>query len=188
MKWKGSSAVNEKREEKRQMYIYIYFFYLRFFKNGFQSAHPANRLKKPHRLGDEPKNPRRRVERNGSTRENLRGYNLTSSLDFNASSRGRFEPLWFSSSHLPLSSLLLPPFRRNESETKTTRRNDATRRRDDATRRRDDVTKRKRDDETKTRRRDDERRDETTRRDDETTTRRDQPSLASLPFPALGTN
>jgi hypothetical protein len=38
------------------------------------------------------------VERNGSTRENLRGYNLTSSLDFNASSRGRFEPLWFSSS------------------------------------------------------------------------------------------
>ena len=38
------------------------------------------------------------MERNGSTRENLRGCNLTSSLDFNASSRGRFEPLWFSSS------------------------------------------------------------------------------------------
>ena len=38
------------------------------------------------------------MERNGSTRENFRGYNLTPSLDYSASSRGRFEPLLFSSS------------------------------------------------------------------------------------------
>ena len=79
-------------------YIYIFFFYFRIFKNGFLSAHLANRQKNPCRLGSERKNPRMRVERNESTREILRGCNLTSSLDFNASSRGCFEPLWFSSS------------------------------------------------------------------------------------------
>ncbi len=79
-------------------YIYIYFFYLRIFNNGFQSAHLANRQKNSLRLGSEPNKTRRRVEINGSTRDNLRGYNLTPSLDYNASSQGRFGPLWFSSS------------------------------------------------------------------------------------------
>ena len=49
------------------------FFFLRFFKDGFLSAHPANRQKFPPRLGSEPKKPRRRVERNGLTRGKLRG-------------------------------------------------------------------------------------------------------------------
>ena len=82
------------------MYIYIYFFFFQIFKNGFQSAHPANRQKNPYRLGSEPKIPRSRVERNGSTRENLRGGSLKRppKLDDSASSQGLFEPLWFSSS------------------------------------------------------------------------------------------
>ena len=51
----------------------ICFFYLRIFKNGFQSAHLANRQQFSLRLGSEPKKRRMRVERNGSTREHLRG-------------------------------------------------------------------------------------------------------------------
>ena len=64
------------------IYIYIYFFYLRFFKNGFHSAHLANRLKNPHRLGDKPKKPKEESGKKWKHKGEFEGLQLDALVGF----------------------------------------------------------------------------------------------------------